>query len=328
MADLLASAEMIDAHVDDLLRAADAYGRFPTPVNDIIEAAGLVEVPNHELDHAVLAQMPPEQRALVVQALPQLEGMLDRQARTLCVTDLVTNENRRRFVKLHEVVHGALPHQQALIYADNAETLSPSTRLMFEREANYGAAHLLFQRAAFAAEARSLSLSVASVQVLAARYGSSIHAAFRRYAETHDRAVLVLRLDLPKVRGGPQIRREQPCSPSWTSRFGAPKFPTHMSPSDFSFLHLDNEVAGETQLVDLNGQPARANVEMFSNFYSRFALLWTTPARPRTDPQRLASLLSSDWTAARRLADRTHRTALARSAGTAPNDHTTGNDNR
>ncbi|MFC7571459.1 ImmA/IrrE family metallo-endopeptidase [Klenkia terrae] len=192
---------MIDAHVDDLLRAADAYGRFPTPVNDIIEAAGLVEVPNHELDHAVLAQMPPEQRALVVQALPQLEGMLDRQARTLCVTDLVTNENRRRFVKLHEVVHGALPHQQALIYADNAETLSPSTRLMFEREANYGAAHLLFQRAAFAAEARSLSLSVASVQVLAARYGSSIHAAFRRYAETHDRAVLVLRLDLPKVRG-------------------------------------------------------------------------------------------------------------------------------
>ena len=25
-----------------------------------VEAAGLVEVPNHELDHAVLAQMPPE----------------------------------------------------------------------------------------------------------------------------------------------------------------------------------------------------------------------------------------------------------------------------
>lgn len=59
-------------------------------------------------------------------------------------------------------------HQQDLLYADDHETLSRATRRLFEHEANYGAAELLFQREIYARYA---------VWHLADRFRSSLRAA-------------------------------------------------------------------------------------------------------------------------------------------------------
>jgi hypothetical protein len=92
---------------------------------------------------------------------------------------------KRRFVTLHQTIHHVTPHQQDLLYADDHETLSRSTRQLFEQEANHGAAGLLSQRDRFARDAADLEISTASIWLLAERYGSSFHTAIHRYAETH-----------------------------------------------------------------------------------------------------------------------------------------------
>ena len=51
-------AEEIDKHVDRLLRAADAYQRFPTPVDDIVAAASLTQVDDYVFDDSKIAKAP------------------------------------------------------------------------------------------------------------------------------------------------------------------------------------------------------------------------------------------------------------------------------
>ncbi|WP_235738052.1 ImmA/IrrE family metallo-endopeptidase [Mycolicibacterium austroafricanum] len=157
-------------------------------MDDIVSARGLLEADDFTLDEGVLAAMPKAVRDLVRRGFRGLRGALDRRERTVHVSELVTHEVRKNFVKLHEVTHDLLPWQQQLVHTDNEETLSPSTNRLFEQEANQGAAELLFQRHGFTNDARSLEIGVASVTHLAQRYGSSLRAAFRRYAETHQDA--------------------------------------------------------------------------------------------------------------------------------------------
>ena len=94
-------------------------------------------------------------------------GIIDRRARVIHVSPAIDHEGKRRFVKMHETAHHILPHQQDLLYAEDHETLSPATNRLFEREANQGAAELLFQRGGFARDAADLKVSVAAIWQLA-----------------------------------------------------------------------------------------------------------------------------------------------------------------
>jgi hypothetical protein len=132
----LESAGEINRQVDRLLRAADAYGRFPTPVEDIISAAELAESGDYVLDESLIKKAPLALRRLLRSARSKILGLVDRRARVIHVSPHIEHDGKRRFIKLHETVHDLLPHQSALLYADDHETLSPSTTLLFEREAN------------------------------------------------------------------------------------------------------------------------------------------------------------------------------------------------
>lgn len=61
----LDSAQDIEQRTHALLKAADAYGRYPTPVDDIVSARGLLEADDFTLDEGVLAAMPKAVRDLV-----------------------------------------------------------------------------------------------------------------------------------------------------------------------------------------------------------------------------------------------------------------------
>lgn len=277
----LDSAQDIEERTHALLKAADAYGRYPTPVDDIIAARGLLEADEFTLDEGVLAAMPKQVRDLVRRGFRGLRGALDRRERTVHVSELVTHEGRKNFVKLHEVTHDLLPWQQQLVHTDNEETLSPSTNRLFEQEANQGAAELLFQRHGFTHDARSLDVGVASVAHLAQRYGSSLQAAFRRYAETHQDAVQVLCLSKVPNSDGSYDRRETPRSPKWVERFGNARYPRRLHPQAYPFLAAIDHGLEEVSMLDRAGSRVNVRVETLNTGYAEIMMLWVKPRHRR-----------------------------------------------
>lgn len=277
----LDSAQDIEQRTHALLKAADAYGRYPTPVDDIVAARGLLESDDFTLDEGVLAAMPKQVRDLVRRGFRGLRGALDRRERTVHISELVTHEGRKNFVKLHEVTHDLLPWQQQLVHTDNEETLSPSTNRLFEQEANQGAAELLFQRHGFTHDARSLEIGIASVAHLAQRYGSSIQAAFRRYAETHQVAVQVLCLGKVPNSDGSYDRREMPRSSKWTERFGDSRYPRRLHPANYPFLAAIDHGLDEVPMLDLAGIRVNVRVETMNTGYAQIMMFWVKPEHRR-----------------------------------------------
>lgn len=283
----LPSGDEIARRTDRLLKRADAYDRFPTPVDDIVAAAGLSDAPDFVIDESVLATIPRNLRAAVRRASSKLQGALDRRERVVHVSELVTHDSKRNFVRLHEVTHHLLPHQEQMVYADNQETLSANIKSMFEQEANQGAAELLFQRARFAEDARGLELGVAAVASLALRYGASVHATFRRFAETSRMPVLVLRLSNQQNSDGSYMRFEQPCSDEWLRRFGPPRYPRRLLPARHSFLGAINHPIEEARVTDLTGGEARVSVEALQTPYATFVMLWVPTRRVLARPRQV-----------------------------------------
>lgn len=290
MLDDLEAAAEIDGRVDRLLRAADAYGRFPTPVDDIVAAAKLAHADGYVLDEAAIRLVPPAMQSILRSVKNKLQGLLDRRARVIHISPDIDHQGKRRFVTLHEVTHGILPHQQDLLYVDNQETLSPTTKVLFEREANQGAAELLFQRDRFSRDAADLEISAASIVHLASRYGSSVHAAFRRYAETHPGAVAAIVLD-PTPDGVPPMWKRHECmaTTAWVARFGAPSWPRAMSEVGYPFLTAIKVPLGEVGLADTRGILTDVRVEAYQTPYRTFVLLWLPQTR-RLLPRRLVTI--------------------------------------
>ncbi len=281
--DLESGAE-IGRLTDVLLRRADAYDRFPTPVADIVAAANLVEPENSLLSDFVLAQAPRHLREAVAPLRRKLRALLDRKAREIHLDPDIGNESQRQFKRCHEISHDLYPWQHALGYADDDTTLSFATHVLFEREANQGAAELLFQRDRYRAAASDYSIGIAAAIELAGLFGVSIHASFRRFIETHRHAVAGLVLDPSPQTTSPLAykRYEALQSEEWTRQFGpATGWPGVLRAEPYSFIQI--AAAARTSISpprttfvmpDLNHTQQTANVELFWNSYRTFALLW------------------------------------------------------
>lgn len=119
----LDSADDISRRVDRLLRKADAYGRFPRPVDDIVAAAQLTYADDYVLDESAIRKAPAYLRGLLRSARNKIQGLVDRRARVVHISPAIEHSGKRRFVTLHETTHQILPHQHDLLYADDRETL-------------------------------------------------------------------------------------------------------------------------------------------------------------------------------------------------------------
>lgn len=288
----LEAAKSIDKRVDRLLRAADAYGRFPTPVDDIVAAAKLTLVDDLVLDDSKIAKAPLYLRSLLRSAKQKIQGLVDRRERVVHISPDIEHEAKRRFVKLHETTHDILPHQQDLVYADTHETLSLATKRLFEREANQGAAELLFQRKHFMHDANDHEIGMATVWLLAERYGSSFHAALRRYAECHDAAVAAIVFNPTPVALTPKTwkREEAMATRAWQDRFGSMKWPFRMDTVTHPFVAALDFPLSEIAMVDLTGDKVTVRIETQSNGYKRFALVWIQPQRKLLRPVKVRAL--------------------------------------
>jgi IrrE N-terminal-like domain len=293
----LSSGVEIAQLTDQLLHRADAYDRFPTPVEDILVVAQLDEPEHSLLSDFILVKAPRHLREAVAPLRRKVRALLDRKAREIHLDPEIDSEVRRRFKRSHEVSHDLFPWQRALGFADDDLTLSFATRLLFEREANQGAAELLFQRDRFRAAASDYAVGMAGIIDLAQMFGVSIHASFRRYVETHRHEVAGLVLDTSPRTTAPLSyqRHEALHSQEWTRAFGpARSWPVVLHADPYSFIASAPRARTTLErttfaLPDLRMEQRSANVELFSNQYRTFVLLWT----PRRETLRKRRVLVS-----------------------------------
>jgi IrrE N-terminal-like domain len=266
-----------------LLERAEVRDRLPTPVEDIIEAAGLTEPNESVLADHLIDEAPPHLASRIKKLKYKVQALVDRRAKEIHIRPDINHDGQRRFKQLHEVTHDLLPWQDETAYADDSRTLSWTTKRWFEQEANQGGAELLFQRSLFEIMAADYKIGFSAILELANKFGASYHASFRRYVETHHQPMVGLVVERSPCETEPFAykRREAVCSNTWTERYDNPGgWPQTLRVVPYSFVNdirnVDLPLRSPAPMVypDLNGEPTDLSVELWSNSYSVFALLW------------------------------------------------------
>ncbi len=189
-----------------LLRESGQFERESVNTAHLLDFLGLDYVSfNFDLE------LPQEARQTVGDARPRaLISFGDR----IIATDSELDEERTRFSILHEVGHFVLPHHEHSLYVCDDIGLSPSTRLVFEKEASQFAADLLFLGDRFALEANSRAINAATVKELATKYGASFEATARRMVEKSFRPCMLVVFKKEPRQSGAELG--QP--PAWSVR--------------------------------------------------------------------------------------------------------------
>jgi len=236
----LASEQFTTVHRSalDLLNRGAAWGRFPTPVDDLMDAAELQVAPISAFDEGSIRRYVREfgQRAehLLRRALDKVLGVFDVHADMVHIDPTVT-AGKQTFLKLHEAGHKELPHQRGLYrwIQDGASFLSPDTAELFEREANVFARLVLFQNDGFIERTIDEPFGIKVPMNAAKQFGSSLYAGFREYVRCHHKTCAAVILE-PSVfcpeRGFiAQVRRIEP-SPGFRRQFGIRSLPNEITP--------------------------------------------------------------------------------------------------
>ena len=284
----LSSAQQreVDKSADLLLKKAGAYGRYPTPVLDLIEAAELELAREHVLDKVFLGEI---YRSLpnslkiapdrLKRAVDKVLGLLDRPARKIYI-DPSVHKNKRPFLSLHEVSHDFLSWQRKTfdLLEDGESELDEDTRDEFERQANCFASDVLFQRQAFTVEAADLPFGIIVPVRLSKRFGSSVYAAMRRYVTTSESACAVVVFEKPAEMypiTTLEVRRAV-ASAAFEKRFGKNWSKNQYGPGEFFIEHLPYNKfsrASTFRMKDLNGDSRDCSAEAFNSTKQVFFLI-------------------------------------------------------
>lgn len=175
------------AHADRLLRAAGAVGTLPTPIDDLYQAARITnEVEAEAAKERFFARLSKQGREVFLSLWQKLRGIADLRDRVVYIPKGVPAP-RELFVKAHELGHEVIPwHQVDPTYTDDDVSLRPDTQDLFEREASFFAAEVIFQGKRFTHQSRDYRPSLDAVFTLAEEYGASRHSTLRRFVEEHD----------------------------------------------------------------------------------------------------------------------------------------------
>lgn len=273
---------LIRKHARHALKSADALGVFPTPVDEIMEAAKVFVAEEDLSDPGFLERMTKAAGGTLKRALEKILGVMHVAAR-LVYLDKAVHVAKLPFLKLHETAHAVLPWQKD-IYAvteDCEKTLAPEIADGFEKEANVFATEVVFQLDAFTEEAADHDIGILVPVKLKKRYGSSIYSAVRRYVSTHHKACLVLVLEPPQLHedlGFTCDLRRVVASTAFEEHFGELNWPEYFSPDDE--IGAAVPVGGKKMsmyrrvtLVDRNGNRNQCLAEAFTQTHQVFVLI-------------------------------------------------------
>ena len=271
-----------------ILQNAGVGDTLPTPVADIIACAELV-VSNDITLSEVHTDYFTRSFGVAKAAIKKLMGLVDLRQKVIYLDTTMIRE-KQTFVKLHEVGHKVLPWQRATyLYLDDETTLAPEVRDLFEQEANHFAADVLFQVDRFKHDAADLPLSIRSPLELAKRYGASTHASIRRYVEANTRACAVVIADtLPEVDAQGSFLRVKHVirSAKFGYRFPHTKWARRLEcglPYVLPILRGARFAEGyELDLLDQDEQQVKCKIDVFSNTYTIFILIWPADEKAKS----------------------------------------------
>lgn len=275
------SAAQVTREVKRLLRAAEIRNELPTPREEILKCVKLVETGEIDLAEYEATRREKALR-LFHRAVSKVLGLLDRRSEIIYV-DSGIYPSRRNFVTYHEVTHKILPWQRIITITEDDElTMSSECEELFEAEANYGAAEILFQCERFEQEARDYNLSIGSALSLAASYDASCHATLRRFVERNHRPCLLMVLT-PTSRQYGDGRASYYvvyCVPSgsFTAGFGEPFGEVFVNPGSELGGIINGGSEGEITLRDVSGFYRLCDVEVFNNNFNTFVLIYPKQA--------------------------------------------------
>ncbi|HVU09244.1 MAG TPA: ImmA/IrrE family metallo-endopeptidase [Verrucomicrobiae bacterium] len=274
----LDSANEIDKIARNLLMVSGAWGKFPTPVDVLLNYAEL------QIEKGVdLSKIAPgfltRNFHFLSRTLTKVLGMVDLRQKVVYL-DQSQPESRKNFIKLHEVGHKALTWQSDLLgFMDDETTLDLETKDKFEREASRFASDALFQVEYFDDELKKLPLCIKSPQVLAKKFGGSNHAAIRRYVERSPVRCAVLVLHKPVMNGEYSAKiRDYFQSETFTADFGEIHWSSDHCGLDWPFVqeikrnrrwHEDGSLALKLSC----GELVTFRYHFFNNTYNTFVLI-------------------------------------------------------
>lgn len=273
----LTSAKDIEDISFDILKGSKALGVFPTPIDQIVQYAELRV--NEKRDLTIIHRNYfGKSTKLLKKALRKVMGALDRREKTIYL-DLIQYPSRKKFITLHETGHDLLPWQKKLYeyIEDDEYSIDPETKETFEAEASYFASATLFQLDRFEEKLKQLPLALKSAMTLADEFGSSKHAAIRRYVECSNRrcALLVLK-DFNKANKNAVLRNYFQSS-NFTSDFGDLTWPETLN-VDMPFIEdmIYNKRFHENGTIickDQNNGLMNFKYHFFNNNYNTFILM-------------------------------------------------------
>ena len=275
----------VEKRAHALLDRADAWNRFPVPVEDILSTARVRIAPTNAFDPAaIMAYI--QGKALdtgrrMKRAISKVFGLYDAEEAIIHVDSNVV-EAKQTFLTLHETGHHDIPAHRKMfgLFQDCSLTLDPRIADQFEREANNFARFLLFKGPTFAKHAADCSFGIKTPINLAKKYGASIYAATREFARTNDRPCVVFVLDrLESIKGkgfGAPVRRIE-ASPTFGAQFG--RITVDLITSDH-FLwpalpigrRMTRGVA--VRITDVNGVYHECMAEAFDTTYNVLVLVY------------------------------------------------------
>ncbi|HWO16713.1 MAG TPA: helix-turn-helix domain-containing protein [Solirubrobacterales bacterium] len=199
-----------------LLLEAGGLGCRPTPLEELSAAANLVQAGEIELSPTDRAKLTARFGRLLEKGWARLLGALDFRTNEVWIKpDL--HPKKQRFTLSHEIGHAILPaHRETFAVIDDLESLSPRARALFEREANFAAAQLLFQCGELSEEADSSPITMKRICEYADSFDASIVATAREVAERSRHDVAVGIAHQPRQAMGPT---QLFTSPSFEKRF-------------------------------------------------------------------------------------------------------------
>ena len=267
------------------LDRAAAWGVFPTPTSDILEAAKLRVAPASAFDPRRIVEFlrgKAESAAIALKsAISKVFGIYDADEHLIHI-DHTVHKSKQNFLKLHEAGHHELPTHRKLfrLFQDCEKTLESDVADLFEREANNFARFVLFQGDGYRDMAADCSLELKTPMTLAKTFGASIYASCREYARTH-RSVCVVYILEPMtfcgVAGARATVRRIETSKPFEKQFGRPA--EHVITLDHSLgcaLPIGRRMTKpvSVSITDLNGEAHEFVAEAFDTKFNIIVLAY------------------------------------------------------
>jgi Zn-dependent peptidase ImmA (M78 family) len=295
----------VEERAHSLLDRANAWNRFPTPIEDLLQTASVQVAASTAFDPgrvvAYLRGKAAEAGHRLKSAISKVLGLYDAGERVIHIDNTVAAA-KQRFLKLHETGHHEIPSHRKIFrfFLDCEKTLDPGTADLFEREANNFARFVLFQGNTYAHLAADCSFELKTPIKLAKKFGASVYASAREYARTNSRACVVYVLEpiefVPEAGAQARVRRIE-ASPSFVQRFGLPNDAViKLDDALGRVLPIGRRMTRPQTVVieDRNGVRHESLAEAFDTTFNVLLLLY--PIRELTKPTIVvpANLVSVD----------------------------------